>query len=164
MGTSFIYLHPNAGVAPSDNPALWKRADDTNQDKPVIEYADGVTENYDWSLTIPGDYVSGGTLRLYWRANSATTNSVRWSVQAISRADNESSDAAFNAADAANFANASATANIVNIDTLVLTNGITGWAVSEELFVRISRIGADAGDTMAAAAQLLNAVLEYQNA
>lgn len=162
MTTSIVYLHPNAGIAPSDSPALWKRADDTNSDKGVIEYADGVTENYDWVLNVPADYSSGGTLRLYWRGNSATTNAVRWSISNISRADGESSDAALSNVDAANFTNAAAVANLVNIDTQALT--VTGWAANELLYIRISRVGGDAGDTFAAAAQLLMACLEYTSA
>jgi hypothetical protein len=159
MTTGYIFISPNAGVAPSDSPALWKRADDTNQDKPVIEFADGVTENFDFLLAIPGDWASGGTLRFSWRGNSATTNAVRWSFQNLERANLEASDAAFANTDAANFANGAATANIVNIDTQVLTT--TGWAANSLLYLRVQRIGADAGDTFAAAAQLLWAVLEF---
>jgi len=159
MTTGYIFISPNAGVAPSASPALWRRADDTNLDKPVIEYADGVTESYDYLLAIPGDYSSGGTLRFHWRGNSATTNAVRWQFENITRADNESSDAALSNSNAANFANGAATANIINIDTQALTT--TGWAANEQLHLRISRVGADAGDTFAAAAQWLFCVLEY---
>lgn len=159
MATGYVFISPNAGVAPSDSPALWKRADDTNQDKAVIEYADGVTENFDFLLSLPGDWASGGTLRFSWRGNSATTNSVRWSFQNLERADIEASDAAFANTDAANFANGAATANIVNIDAQALTT--TGWAANSLLYLRVQRVGANAGDTFAAAAQLLSMMLEY---
>jgi len=159
MATGYVFISPNAGVVPSALPALWKRADDTNLDKPVIEYADAVTESYDWLLAIPGNWASGGTLRFHWRGNSATTNAVRWQFENVSRADTESSDAALSNSDVANFANGAATANIVNIDTQVLTT--TGWAASEQLHLRVSRIGADAGDTFAAAAQLMFMILEF---
>ena len=163
MATGYVYLHPNAGIAPSDNPALWARADIGNYDWGVIQYTDNATdENYDWSLAVPGDWASGGTLTLYWRVNSATTNACRWSVQCISLGDTEASNAAFNTEDVANYANGAATANIVNIDTLTLTNGITGWAASEMLEIRIRRDSANAGDTLTAVTvELLLAVLSY---
>src|SRR3990167_2229790 len=106
MATGYVYLHPNAGIAPADNPALWVNTDIGNYNWGAISYTDNATdENYDWSLNVPGDWASGGTLRLYWRANSATTNAVRWSAQCISIGDGGASNSAFSTEDVANYAN-----------------------------------------------------------
>jgi hypothetical protein len=62
--------------------------------------------------------------------------------------------------DVANFANGAATALIVNIDTLTLAT--SGWGSNELLYLRISRNGTNAGDTLSGiAVQFLFAVLEY---
>jgi hypothetical protein len=159
VATAYVLISPNAGIAPADSPALWKRVVDTNPpNKPVIEYADA-DENYDYLLPIPA-WASGGTLRIYWRVNSATTNAVRWQAQTTSRADVDASDVAFVNLDVANFANGAATALIVNIDTLTLAT--SGWGSNELLYLRISRNGTNAGDTLSGiAVQFLFAVLEY---
>lgn len=159
MATGLVLISPNAGIAPDSSPALWKRVVDTNPpNKPVVEYADA-DENYDWVLAIP-EWVSGGTLRFFWRVNSATTNAARYQVQTTARGDSDASDVAFVNTDVANFANGAATANIINVDTLALAT--VGWSANKLLYLRFSRNGTNAGDTLSGiAVQLLFAILEY---
>ena len=161
MATGYIFISPNAGVAPSASPALWKRVDDTNLTKTVIEYADA-SENYDWVIPIPGDWASGGTLRIQWRTGTggSTTNAWHCTVTNISRADTESSDATLSNSNATDLANASATSGILNVDTLALTT--TGWGANEQLHLRMNRNGADAGDTLTAVViQVFGFMFEY---
>ena len=147
-------------VAPSARPALWQRIDDTNTDKGAIVYGAASNTYYDWTGNIPGDYGSGGDVRLWWRCASAATTAARWQIGIDSASVGEASDSA-PTNDAVN-EGYGGTSNIV-ASALITTTEVL--AANDFLTLTISRQATNAGDTiLGASVVLLNSQLEYVQA
>ena len=120
-------------------------------------------EHWLWQFPMPGDYVSGGTLRLIWGAK-VTTGDVVWKggieIGALSSTDMDA--AVFNAADAAAAVTVPGTVGQVKETTIALT--MTGAGANLPCIVFIRRDADAGGDTAAGDAALTGATFTYLNA
>lgn len=114
----------------------------------------------DFESTLSRRYSGGGiTITIEWMAATAVTNATVWSAQ-WERHDASSTDLdsdSFATAVNASAATAPGTSGQVLYTTIAFTNGaqLDNLAVGEHFRLRILRLPADAGDTMAGNAQLL---------
>ena len=112
-------------------------------------------------IRIPDDYSSSPVLKIEW-TSTATTNNVRWGIayRGIGGDDSESMDqlTAIEKVEVTDTA-PSAVHERLLVSLAAVTAG--NFVAGETLEVKISREGADAADTMAAAAILFDAYLEY---
>lgn len=112
-------------------------------------------------IRIPDDYSSAPVLKIKW-TSTATSGNVRWAIayRGIGGDDAESMDQA-TAIEKVEVTDAAPSAaherNLVAMAAVTSGNFVAG----ETLEIRISREGLDAADTMAAAAILFDAYLEY---
>lgn len=105
--------------------------------------------------TLPQGWVGNVDARIVWWANAASANAVRWSVASGCVADGAaiSTGPSYNAASAANTAY-TGTAN-QRKTTLLSAIAVTNCAAGSSVYFQIQRIGADAGDTLTATAELI---------
>ena len=124
---------------------------------------DQTTQEYaEWLFAMPADYAGGTiTAKFLWTANSTSTNSVVWGLQARCFADDEAIDQAWGTAQEVTDANKS-TAYDLNItgDTSAITIGGTP-AAGELVCWRAYRKAADGSDTLAADAKLIGIQVTY---
>jgi hypothetical protein len=117
-------------------------------------------EHWMWAFPLPGDYVSGGTVRLLWGAK-VTTGNVIWKA-GINSTDLSSEDmdaAVFVAADAAAASAVPGTVGHVKETTIALT--VTGLTATEPVVVFVGRDADAGGDTAAGDAALVGLTFEY---
>jgi hypothetical protein len=124
----------------------------------ALNYVDAATTTATTHFTIPNDWAGTGSnvdIDLYWFANLASANAVRWSVAVGCIADSEaiSTGPTYNTASAGataytGTANQRKTSSFTGVTT-------TGCATNETMYLQVQRIGADASDTLAATASLL---------
>lgn len=121
----------------------------------------GAVENIFWTLRLPDDYVSGGTLKLHWMAN-ATSGNVKWQarVGAVTPADADTAlEHAFAAAaTVTTAANATEARRVVESSITLTTDSM---APGDLVTVHLFRDSGDAADTCTVDAELLSAQLEY---
>jgi hypothetical protein len=129
-----------------------------------LDFADAATTSATRHLRLPSDWTGSVDVNLAWLANSSSTNAVRWQVSCGCVADNEavSIGPSYNASSASNAAytgsaNQRATTSFSSIAT-------TNCAAGETLWLRVQRVGADGGDTLAATARLLEVTLVLRRA
>lgn len=156
-----ISLPVNCGVYRAINPSARLKIDrstDTNVEKFVVEFPDGVTSTWDMCFPIPGDY-DGGTITAYVNLRTpATTNATRWSVDWVPIGEGEAVDAAplkFPVT-----VTSPSTANEVS----VYISPIIAVTAGDLLMFSVQRIGADAADTNTSVAQLLHVYVQYRTA
>ena len=114
-----------------------------------------------WTITVPDNYASGGTLRLLWAAN-ATTNAVVWgaSVGAVTAADADTY---------LEHAQATATTATTNVNTTearrvvetTISPSVDSMAADDLVYVLVYRDANNGSDTCTVDAELLSVVLEY---
>ena len=116
-----------------------------------------------WQFQLPGDWVSGGTVRLLW-GSAVTTGDVIWKagVEIGVAATTDMDAAIFNAADAAAASTVPGTVGHFKETTIALTT--TGAAANTYVVLFVGRDADAAGDTAAGDAQLLAASFTYLNA
>jgi hypothetical protein len=117
-----------------------------------------------WAMPMPSDY-NGGTITaiFYWVAGTASTNSVRWGLQARSYADGDAIDQAFGTAQEVTDANQANDDVNISAATPAITIGGTPAAHNFVQF-RAYRNPANAADTLAATAELLAIKITYTRA
>lgn len=176
MATSRLVL-PFPGGSPPDasgagnNPATPARVvssgtQTTNTPKASywsLLFDQSTDEHWEWAFPLPADYVSGGTLKLYWGA-VPTSGNVIWKAGVVmGEPSSEDLDASvFVAADATAATAVPGTAGQFKETSITLT--MTGADVSGGADFVILFIGRDAdngSDTAAGDAFLVGAVLEY---
>jgi hypothetical protein len=126
-----------------------------------VSFADGSTTRLEWSIAMPSDY-DGGTITavFYWLADTSSTNSVVWGLSGRSFGDNEAIDQAFGTVQTVTDANNGT--NTVNISSTTSAITLAGTpAAGEYVQLRAERQGAAGGDTLAAAALLLQVRVTY---
>jgi len=114
-----------------------------------------------WTITLPDNYASGGTLRLLWAAN-ATANAVVWaaSIGAVTAADVDTY---------LEHAQAAATTATGNVNTTearrvvetTIAPATDSMAADDLVTVLVYRDANHASDTCTVDAELLSVVLEY---
>lgn len=111
---------------------------------------------------MPSDYAGGTiTAKLYWTANSTSTNSVVWEIQAVAIADNEVLDVPVGTAQSVTDANKS-TAYKLNVTDATSAITIAGTPAAGELVVlAVLRNAGNGSDTLAATARLIAVVITY---
>jgi hypothetical protein len=117
-----------------------------------------------WSMPMPSDY-NGGTITavFYWVAGTASTNSVRWGLQARAFADSNLIDQAFGTAQEVTDANQANDSVNISAATPAITIGGTPAAGNFVQF-RAYRNPPDAADNLAATAELLSIRITYTRA
>ena len=118
-------------------------------------FVDAATTGGSIHFRLPTGWTGNLDIKLGWFANAASANAVRWSVATGCVADSEaiSTGPSYNAASATNAAY-TGTANQRQTTTLSAV-ATTNCSAGETIYVQVQRIGADAGDTLAATAELL---------
>jgi hypothetical protein len=129
-----------------------------------IGFPDTIQTFANWSMPMPSDY-NGGTITavFYWVAGNASTNSVRWGLQARAFADGNLIDQAFGTAQEVTDANQANDSVNISAATPAITIGGTP-AASNFVQFRAYRNPGDAADTLAATAELLSIRITYTRA
>ena len=173
MATSRIILPIPGGVAPDgtgtgNNPATPEKVVSSGTqttNTPKASYVqllfDPTTdEHWLWPFELPGDYVSGGTLRLKFTNKGTAANNVVWKAAvAVAITGTTDLDAiVFGAAATAN-ATPSTTTGIVTEVTIALT--MTNAAANRQMILMVGRDPDNASDTNASDMALVGATFEY---
>lgn len=129
-----------------------------------LGFPDTIQTFANWSMPMPSDY-NGGTITavFYWVAGTASTNSVRWGLQARAFADSNLIDQAFGTAQEVTDANQANDSVNISAATPAITIGGTP-AASNFVQFRAYRNPADAADNLAATAELLSIRITYTRA
>jgi hypothetical protein len=129
-----------------------------------LGFPDTIQTFANWSMPMPSDY-NGGTITavFYWVAGNASTNSVRWGLQARAFADSNLIDQAFGTAQEVTDANQANDSVNISAATPAITIGGTPAAGNFVQF-RAYRNPADAADNLAATAELLSIRITYTRA
>lgn len=130
----------------------------------TLTFADGSTQTASRNFRLRGDFTGAVDVDLVWFANAASTNAVRWSVATGCVADSEaiSTGPSYNASSASNTAY---TGTALQRKTTAFTGiATTNCAAGESMTLQVQRIGADAADTLAASAELLEIGLKTRAA
>lgn len=165
MATVTKEFYPEQAQLPSSGSAQLSYNDGTNF--PVYGLAfDAATQEECFFKFIANDYGSGNvTVTLWWHADTATTNAVRWgaAIGAVSPADTVSrrTDAIGGTAVESN-TTTSGTANDAVTTALTLTS-LDSLAADDLVVLWVYREAADAGDTMAGDAILEMVVVSYSD-
>lgn len=130
----------------------------------ALTFADAATQTASRHFKLPSDWVGAVDSDLVWFANSASANAVRWSIEIGCAGDSD----AINTGPSYNTASASNTAYTGTANQRKTTSftsiSATNCAAGESAWLRVSRIGADGGDTLAASAQLVEVGLKIRRA
>jgi len=110
---------------------------------------------------VPKNYVGTAKIGVRWKV-SVTTGDVVWDADYRAVAEAESGDPSTHQESVTVTDTAAGTARLLNDAEMALTSA--NLAVDDTLYVTISRDGADAADTMAASAELIDAWLEFADA
>lgn len=117
-----------------------------------------------WTLIIPGDYASGGTLRLKW-GSKATSGNVVWKAAVAqvtdSTTDLDSGNTVFDTVTTSTASAAPGTVGLVKESTITLTGSYTAGRLA---VIMIGRDADNASDTSSNDAVLIGATLEYVTA
>ena len=129
-----------------------------------LGFPDTIQTFANWSMPMPSDY-NGGiiTAVFYWVAGTASTNSVRWGLQARAFADSNLIDQAFGTAQEVTDANQANDSVNISAATPAITIGGTPAAGNFVQF-RAYRNPPDAADNLAAPAELLSIRITYTRA
>jgi hypothetical protein len=129
-----------------------------------LGFPDTIQTFANWSMPMPSDY-NGGTITavFYWVAGNASTNSVRWGLQARAFADSNLIDQAFGTAQEVTDANQANDSVNISAATPAITIGGTPAAGNFVQF-RAYRNPPDAADNLAATAELLSIRITYTRA
>lgn len=127
----------------------------------VAKFDPGTDEHLLWFFLLPPDYVSGGTVRLKWKAAAAGAGNVIWKGSAVAITDGVTQDNTiiFNTVALAAASAAPGTAGFTKEATIALPT--TGFAASRMIAVMLGRDADNAGDTLAVDAVLMRARFEY---
>lgn len=173
MATGYLTLPIPGGVPPDgsgsgNNPATPEKivsSGTQTTNSPKVSYIgllfDSTTdEHWMWDVTLPGDYASGGVLRLTFSNKGTSTNGVTWkAAAAIAVVGTTDKDAIiFDTVVTAN-ATPSATTGITTQSTLTLT--MTNAAANRPMVVMVGRDPDNASDTNASDMRLEEVVFEY---
>lgn len=123
-------------------------------------YDAATDEHLMWTRIIPANYSSGGTLRLIWKAVSATTNSTVWKGSVAPTVDSSTDD------DAVVFNTVATTTTAVagtqgQTKTTLLTLTMTSVAANEKVVFFVGRDADNGSDNMTGDAELLAVTFEY---
>lgn len=133
-----------------------------DQDIYHLDFDQTSDENAQWTVVMPDSY-DGGTITasMYWTANSTSTNSVVWAIQARAYADGDALDASWGTAQTITDANGSS-ANTLRISGSTSAVTIAGTPAGGQVVqIRVFRDADNASDNLAADARLIAVKIEY---
>jgi len=138
----------------------------TNGPVPVLKFDAAATETAFWVID-PFGYASGNpVLDIEWAADTATSGVVRWEAQlAAITPETDTQDAttkAFATAQTVDDTHLGTTARRIMQATITITN-LDSITNGDVLWIKLSRLGAHANDTMAGDAWLTQARFTYSN-
>jgi len=140
----------SSGSPPSDAPRVVYHQ---------LRFDPGTDEHWLWPILLPGQYASGGTLRLFWGATVATGNVV-WKAGIATGPSATDFDAiAFAATDTAAATAAPGTVGYNVETTIALT--MTGAGPNQEAVLFVGRDANSASDTCTGDACLRRAIFEF---
>lgn len=131
----------------------------------TLDFDQTTQEHAEWTFAMPSDY-GGGTITalFHWTANSTSTNSVIWGLQARCFTDDDALDQAFGTAQEVTDAN-KATAYDLNITAATAAITIAGTPAAGKLVQwKAYRKAADGSDNLAADARLIGIQITYTRA
>lgn len=125
----------------------------------VLDYPDGSSTNAFWDFIMPTGIGTNKnlTIKIFW-ISTVNAGAVVWGASALGRTSAEAYDAAL-AANTEATTTTAGTAGQVNITTITIN--ASGVDADDAVIVRISRNGGAGGDTMAANARFLQAVISW---
>lgn len=126
----------------------------------ALDFVDASTTTATGHFTLPQGWVGNMDVRIFWFAGTSSANAVRFSAQTGCVADSQavSTGPSYNTASASNTAY-TGTAN-QRKTTLLSAVDMTNCSAGETLYFQISRVGADAGDTLTATAEVMSVQFE----
>lgn len=126
----------------------------------AVDFPDAVTTIATGRFVLPQGWTGNLDARILWFANSASSNAVRWSVQTgcVQSTGAVSAGPSYNTASQLNSAY-TGTVNQLKYSSLTAVP-TTNCAAGALLYFQLSRIGGDAGDTLAAQAEALSIQFE----
>lgn len=130
----------------------------------IASFDASTQEHLWWTITLPSNYASGGTLRLLWAAN-ATANAVVWgcSIGAVTAGDADTYLEHVQASAATTTSNVNTTeARRVTEATITLTTD--SMAASDLVTLCVYRVAANGSDTCTVDAELLSVAFDYTTA
>lgn len=146
-------------------PASGAAAFDVRNSEPHLAFDAAADESAVFSGVLPAHYGAGGiNVTLLWRAASATSGNVVWSVE-VERQDDEGldTDADSFAAPQSATAAAPATSGMLQYTTIALSNSqIDGLLANERYRLRVTRDADNGSDTMTGDAELVAVYLREQ--
>jgi hypothetical protein len=163
-GTREIWLSA-AGMVPSLTSGatftqLEEPTNDVNQVYGV--FADAVVRYAEASVVLPSSYTGGTfTAKFYWTTANATSNAVRWGIQARAFTDADALDQAWGTAQFVTDANAGVAQQLrISDSTAAVTIGGSPSA-GKLVHFKVQRLGTDGADTLAADARLVGVLLSF---
>ena len=131
----------------------------------TLDFDKDTQEHSEWTFAMPSDY-GGGTITavFHWTANSTSTNSVIWGLQARCFTDDDALDQAFGTAQEVTDANKE-TAYDLNITAATTAITIAGTPAAGKLVQwKAYRKAADGSDNLAVDAKLIGIQITYVRA
>lgn len=170
MATSTLNLPvtaatPGDGSAGNAAPQPTRRiGSESNPKKSFMTYDfDAATdEHLWWTFIMPGNYASGGVVRLHWQAN-ATANSAVWAARlgAVTASDADTPlEHASAAATTATTATNTTEARRLNETTITLAN-LDSVAAGDLVFLLVYRDADNGSDSLTVDAELIAVSLDY---
>lgn len=163
MATASFELLPGMAILPASNPAVFKIMPGTNYPVAGLYYDPSTSESAYWDLKA-ADYASAPTCEIEWYADTASSGAVVWQVALAAITPNTDSQdietKAFATAQQATDTHLGATGQRLHSDTITISN-VDSLAAGDRLRIRITRLPADAGDTMTGDAVLVGATFAY---
>lgn len=157
---------PGDGSTGNAGPALVTLpGTEANPKKPVeVAQFDAATAEHLWfGAVMPAEYLSGGTVDLYWMANAVTVTAVRWAARigAVTPGDVDTPIEHVTAALSAVATNVNTVeARRLTKTSIVLAN-LDTIAGGDVFWLLVYRDAADAADTLAIDAELLRVELNF---
>jgi hypothetical protein len=129
----------------------------------VAAFDAAIDEHLWWQFRMPSDYASGGTAKLLWMTNTASSNSVVWGARlgAVTPADADTPVEHASAAASTTTTAGNATEARRLIETSITLANLDSVAAADLVFLLVYRDADNASDNLAADAELIQAVLEY---
>lgn len=137
----------------TDAPSAVNCIDGTNVDSGSVSFADAATDRVHGSFWLPADWTGAIDISGVWRSATASTNTVRFTIETRCVADAEVIEGSWNTAQNIDDAGKGTTLQSNAFSLTSITT--TGCAANEVFFWRFSRLGSDGSDTFAGSADLM---------
>lgn len=164
MATVYELLLPEDARQPDSNGATLRRVTGTNS-ATVLAFSDTTAQAVRWLLAVPNYGTGNVTAKVRWTGDTAITGGVTWGATLTATTPGDA------AALYGETSGAQATANTVHAgttaqrlhETTVVVTGLDALAAGDVAFLEVQRVVADAGDTMASPALLVDVLVSYSD-